>query len=51
MTDEPTITPADKDGAQKPEQPSAPTPEERIAETTADDPEVGSDGTGLGELP
>jgi hypothetical protein len=27
------------------------TPEERLAETQADDPDVGLDGTGLGELP
>lgn len=30
---------------------SAPTPEERLAETEADDPDVGIDGTGVGELP
>jgi hypothetical protein len=29
----------------------SPTPEERLAETLADDAEVGSDGTGMGELP
>jgi hypothetical protein len=28
-----------------------PTPEERLAETFADYAEVGSDGTGMGELP
>lgn len=28
-----------------------PTPEERLAETEADDPDVGIDGTGVGELP
>lgn len=27
------------------------TPEERLAETQPDDPEVGIDGTGMGELP
>ena len=27
------------------------TPEERLAETQPDDPEVGVDGTGMGELP
>ena len=52
MTDEPTTTPAAQtDEAPASEQPSGPTPEERIAETNADDPEVGSDGTGMGELP
>jgi hypothetical protein len=50
MTDEPTRpTPSDEP---KPVQPvGAPTPEELLAETQADDPEVGSDGTGMGELP
>jgi hypothetical protein len=35
------------------EQPAepTPTPEELLAETEPDDPEVGIDGTGLGELP
>jgi hypothetical protein len=28
-----------------------PTPEELLAETEPDDPEVGVDGTGMGELP
>jgi hypothetical protein len=28
-----------------------PTPEELLAETEADDPDVGIDGTGVGELP
>jgi hypothetical protein len=30
---------------------AAATPEERLAEILTDDPEVGSDGTGMGELP
>jgi hypothetical protein len=30
---------------------SVPTPEELLAETEADDPDVGIDGTGVGELP
>ena len=34
-----------------PSQPGTPTPEERLAETLSDDAAVGSDGTGLGELP
>jgi len=29
----------------------AATPEELVAEAVADDPDVGSDGTGVGELP
>ena len=50
MTDEPTApvapaeTPADNSQG-------APTPEELLAETQDDDPEVGSDGIGMGELP
>ena len=49
MTDEPSRpTPS-----HEPEsvETGAPTPEELLAETQADDPEVGSDGTGMGELP
>jgi hypothetical protein len=34
-----------------PSQPGTPTPEERLAETLSDDAAVGSDGTGMGELP
>lgn len=30
---------------------AAPTPEELLAETESDDPDVGIDGTGIGELP
>lgn len=30
---------------------AAPTPEELLAETESDDPDVGIDGTGVGELP
>lgn len=37
--------------AQTSAQPATPTPEERLAETLPDDVEVGSDGTGMGELP
>ena len=50
MTDEPTQpTPSSEP---EPAQPAgAPTPEELLAETQADDPEVGSDGIGMGELP
>jgi hypothetical protein len=45
MTDEAT-TPVP---AAQPE--GAPTPEELLAETNIDDPEVGVDGIGMGELP
>lgn len=56
MSDQPTQP------AEPPEQPptppapaepaeDAPTPEERVAETEPTDPDVGSDGTGIGELP
>ena len=38
-------------GMSAPSQPGTPTPEERLAETLADDAAVGSDGTGMGELP
>ena len=38
-------------GMQAPSRPGMPTPEERLAETLLDDAEVGSDGTGMGELP
>ncbi len=35
----------------EPQDEGEPTPEERVAETVPDDPEVGADGTGMGELP
>ena len=51
-TDEPVDVPAPVGaGMQAPSQPAMPTPEERLAETLLDDAEVGSDGTGMGELP
>jgi hypothetical protein len=52
MTDEP-LRPADTpDSADAAESTgSAATPEELLAETQADDPEVGADGIGMGELP
>jgi len=49
MTDEPT-KPAETPATDALET-GAPTPEELLAETQADDPEVGSDGIGMGELP
>lgn len=51
MTDEP-ITPAETpEPEQVAQEAGAATPEELLAETQADDPEVGSDGIGMGELP
>ena len=51
-TDEPVDVPAPAEaGMQAPSQSGTPTPEERLAETLLDDAEVGSDGTGMGELP
>ena len=50
MTDEPT-QPTPSETPESAEPGGAPTPEELLAETQADDPEVGSDGTGMGELP
>jgi hypothetical protein len=38
--------PADEESSE-----SAATPEELVAEAVPDDPDVGSDGTGVGELP
>ncbi|HEY5540478.1 MAG TPA: hypothetical protein VIL41_03385 [Coriobacteriia bacterium] len=49
MTDEPT-QPAETPEPEVSEA-GAPTPEELLAETQADDPEVGTDGIGMGELP
>ena len=56
MTDEtsPASGPAagsDAQSAPTHSEAGAPTPEELLAETLADDAEVGSDGTGMGELP
>jgi hypothetical protein len=54
VTDEPASAPQPapvSDTAPLAEQRSAVTPEERLAESLANDPEVGSDGTGMGELP
>lgn len=49
MTDEPTTAPAlEEPGITAP---ATPTPQELLAETQADDPEVGADGIGMGELP
>jgi hypothetical protein len=50
MTDEPT-QPVPADVPAPTSEAGAPTPEELLAETNADDPEVGSDGIGMGELP
>jgi len=50
MTDEPT-QPTQSNEPEPAEPVGAPTPEELLAETQADDPAVGSDGTGMGELP
>ena len=52
MTDAPEQQPAQT----QPEQAETPhdgdpTPEERLAENSSDDLEVGADGTGMGELP
>ena len=33
------------------DEPMVPTPEEQLAEEDASDPDVGVDGTGVGELP
>jgi hypothetical protein len=46
QVDNAAVAPDDLDVAD-----SAPTPEELLAETEADDPDVGIDGTGVGELP
>ena len=51
MTDEPTINPADTPAPTGAPEAGAPTPQELLAETTDDDPEVGVDGIGMGELP
>jgi len=57
MTDEQSAqprtqaTPADEAADAQLAAQSAPTPEELLAETEADDPDVGIDGTGVGELP
>jgi hypothetical protein len=54
VTDEPASIPQPvpaSDITPVAEQRGAATPEERLAETLTDDPEVGSDGTGMGELP
>jgi hypothetical protein len=56
MTDEPMAPDAPADAvapvaAADDDSQGAPTPEELLAETRDDDPEVGSDGTGMGELP
>jgi hypothetical protein len=52
VTDEatPSARPADSKAPVE-AKPGAPTPEERLAETLAEDAEVGIDGTGMGELP
>ena len=50
MTDEPT-TPAEPLEPQTDAASDGATPEELLAETQADDPEVGADGIGMGELP
>jgi hypothetical protein len=50
MTDEPTRPTAPSD-SEPVEATGEPTPEELLAETQADDPEVGADGIGMGELP
>ena len=48
----PADTPADTPAAAATRRlPGMPTPEERLAETLSDDAAVGSDGTGMGELP
>ena len=51
MTDESTPTPRDDQAASQPECVGGATPEELLAEQQPDDPEVGADGTGMGELP
>jgi hypothetical protein len=54
VTDQSTSTPQPvptSDTTPVAEQRDTATPEERLAETLTDDPEVGSDGTGMGELP
>lgn len=50
MTDEP-LHPAETPDSADATPADAATPEELLAETQADDPEVGADGTGMGELP
>jgi hypothetical protein len=50
VTDEPT-RPAETPVTQPAPEAGAPTPEELLAETQPSDPEVGADGTGMGELP
>jgi glycosyltransferase involved in cell wall biosynthesis len=50
MTDEPTQPDENLESQAEPEM-GAPTPEELLAETQEGDPEVGADGTGMGELP
>ena len=51
MTDDATISPSTPAAQSDSEPLGDPTPEERLAETDAEDPEVGADGTGMGELP
>jgi len=50
LTDEPT-QPTTSSESEPVEATGAPTPEELLAETQVDDPEVGADGIGMGELP
>jgi hypothetical protein len=52
LTDAPAVEPMPAaPAAPVAEQTASPTPQERLAETLSDDVEVGSDGTGMGELP
>lgn len=51
MTDERSTTADTRSTAADDAEQAAPTPEELLAETEADDPDVGIDGTGVGELP
>jgi hypothetical protein len=51
MTDDATTSPNTTPVPREPEPLGDPTPEERLAETDVEDPEVGVDGTGMGELP
>jgi hypothetical protein len=51
MTDEQDTSLSTRTAAAEQAADSVPTPEELLAETEIDDPDVGIDGTGVGELP
>jgi hypothetical protein len=51
MTDMPDATTTKRPTPSPDDEATNATPEEILAETQPDDPEVGIDGTGMGELP